>query len=164
MSGEIPKELYAHMIKPIESKVEKQIETVVNTDTVKTITPEVVKPKSLDEWAEKTREILRKGNSDYEVIKKSDLKTIRPKSFMFWKILSVGLLLSILVLSGIFLYFIQEGKLESSVNNTISCPEVIIPTCPIAPSCPGCVCPSLSCANQTPQINVNLANLNCTVK
>jgi hypothetical protein len=30
--------------------------TVVNTDTVKTITPEVVKPQSLDEWAEKTRE------------------------------------------------------------------------------------------------------------
>jgi hypothetical protein len=161
MSDEIPRELYAHMIKPIkiESVEEKPVE-------VKEQKVEVVKPQSLDIWADKTNEVLRKGNSDYEVIKKSDLKTIRPKSFIFWKVFSILLLAIILVSSGLFIYYLQDGKFQAIVsnNNTMDCPAVNIPTCPTI-TCPSCNCPSLSCAtNQTPQINVNLANLNCTTR
>lgn len=127
----------------------------VEAKEVKTINPEVIKP-SLDSWAEQSEKLLRKQNSPYRIIKGN--------SFLFFKIISILALLIIIVASGTFLYLMQDGKFQALVNTTLSCPNVAIPSCPTIPTCPTCpACPNLSCAtNTTPQINLNLANLNCT--
>lgn len=148
-------------VKSIEEYLKSQKNEVAGNllekKEVKTITPEVMKP-NLDTWAEKSEELLRKHNSPYRIVKGN--------SFLFFKVVSVLLLIAIIVVSGTFLYFMQDGKFQTLVNNSMSCPSVTIPNCPASPTIPACpTCPSLSCAtNSTPQINLNLANLNCTTR
>jgi hypothetical protein len=74
--------------------------------------------KSVEEWKEQTNKILEKREEPYKVVNSN--------SFLFFKIFSVILMIGLFVLGGYFLYYINQGKLQSNVN--VDQPITINPT------------------------------------
>lgn len=85
---------------------------------------------SLDDWKDKCNDILKKEKKHYRVIRK--------ESYFLFQFFCVVFFIGIIILGSFFVYYLSEGKLQASVSNNLTCPE--IPVCPDIqiPACPDC--------------------------
>ena len=72
----------------------------------------------VDNWVKESNNKLKEEKIPYKVVKSAN--------FLFFKIFSVFLMIGLFVLGGYFLYYINQGKLQSNVD--IDQPITINPT------------------------------------
>ena len=91
--------------------------------------------------------LLRKNNM--EVVDKDEKKIIGKN---YYRLIKIGLILFFIAL-GVFAYLIYDGYLQSSFicepqSCSNSCPEIVIPACPVGTICPE-INVNLSCGDTT---------------